>query len=1020
MPVELHARSAFSFLEGASSPEDLAAEAARLGLEAVALLDAGGVYGAPRFFRAARERGVRPLVGARLPLAGGGWLPVLAGSRAGYRNLCQVLTTAAFRGEKGRAPVAWEDLEGRTAGLVALGGGEDGPLAAAWRSGGPSKLAAVLDRLRAVFPRDGFFLEIQRHFRREEAAWHRVLREVRQDRGLPMVATGGVIAARRGDRLVADVFSALRHHRTLDAAGRLLEANGERRLRSPEETAALFEDCPGYVEEARRLAGRLTFDLGDLGYEFPSFPVPPGETMESHLRALVGAGVTERYGDPSPAVRSQIQHELGIIAKLGFCGYFLLVHDLVRFCRREGILVQGRGSAANSAVCYSLGITAVDPVGAGLLFERFLSEGREGWPDIDLDLPSGERRERVIQEVYRKYGRRGAAMTANVITYRGRSAIRELGKVLGLPEEFVGRFARLHGGGEFGGREDFLAKAREAGLPERHPLAGTFARLFEKIRGLPRHIGQHSGGMVIAAGNLDAVVPLEKAAMPGRSVVQWDKDDCGDLGIVKVDLLGLGMMAAIQDTLAEAARRGRPVDLATIPKDDAATYDLLCAADTVGVFQVESRAQMATLPRLRPRAFYDLVVEVAIIRPGPIVGELTHPYLERRAGRQPVDYIHPDLRPILERTLGVPLFQEQVLRMAMRMADFSGSEAEELRRALNFSRSPERLRDVQEKLRLALRKKGHAATVVERITSAVGSFALYGFPESHAISFALLAYASAYLKVHRAAEFYAGLLNNQPMGFYSPATLVQDARRRGLRFLPVCARESDWDVTVVDERTLRIGFRMLAEVSRRGIGRLLEERAKRPFESVADLLRRVPLPAAERRRLAVAGAFNAWAGDRRSALWQAGDEWGRGPETDGLPGFGESGVGEGGLPPMSLAERIGADFESCGLTAGDHPMGLYRSALPGVLRSADLGGVAGDARVSVAGAVICRQRPSTAKGVTFVSLEDETGIANVIIYPDRYPRFRLLLAEEPFLLCRGRVRRERGVTHLVADDIRPL
>lgn len=1021
MYAELNAASAFSFLEGASHPEDLARAAADKGLGTVALLDVGGVYSAPRFLRAAREVGVRPLVGAKLPMEDGSRLPVLVQNQRGYRRLCRLLTEAAFRGEKGAAPVYWKDLSaGGMEGLVALSGDETGPLAAAWRNEGEQGLSRELRRLRRIFPRDRLYLEIQRHRRRREAGWHRVLLEMRNRLGLPMVATGGALGARREDRLVADVFAALRHHTNLDKAGLHLAQNGERRLRSPAEMEALFADLPECVAETGALAERLEFTLEDLGYEFPSFPVPDGESMESFLRGQVWDGARNRYGRISQKVRRQIEHELALITKLGFCGYFLLVWDLVRFCRREGILVQGRGSAANSAVCYSLGITAVDPVGAGLLFERFLSEGRKGWPDIDLDLPSGDRRERVIQEVYRKYTRRGAAMTANVITYRGRSVIREVGKAFGLPEEFIGRFSRLHGRGGFEGPEDFLAKAYEAGLPENHPRASAFARVACKVKGLPRHMGQHSGGMVIARGALDSVVPLEKASMPGRSVVQWDKDDCEDLGIVKVDLLGLGMMAAIQDSLAEASRRGRPVDLARIPKDDRKTFDLLCEADTIGVFQVESRAQMATLPRLRPREFYDLVIEVAIIRPGPIVGELTHPYLERRAGRQPVDYIHEDLRPVLERTLGVPLFQEQILRMAMIMADFNGSEAEELRRALNFFRSPERLAIVQEKLRQALVAKGHEQALVERLTDAVGSFALYGFPESHAISFALLAYASAYLKTHRAVEFYAGLLNNQPMGFYSPSTLVQDARRRGLRFLPVSATESDWDVSVVDDRTLRLGFRLLGEVSRKAMDVLISEREKSPFASLEDLLRRVPLNAPERRRLAMSGAFNLWTGDRRTALWQVGDDGcGLNPDLS-LPGLRPPIENAVRLPPMTLLERVAADYESCGVTGGDHPMALVRPQLSGVRRSAELAGLRQGERICVAGAVICRQRPGTAKGVTFVSLEDETGITNVIVYPDRLERMRLLLVEEAFLFFEGKVQKERGVIHVIAENARSL
>jgi len=1027
MAVELHARSAFSFLEGASSPEALAERAAELGLEAVALLDRGGLYGVPRFHRALRERGLRAIVGAELPLEGGARLPVLVENRAGYQRLCRLLTEGALRAPKGQLALGTEDLRAAgTEGLVALSGGEEGPLASAWRSGGKEGLRRVAGEWSALFP-GAFFLEIQRHSRRGEERWHRLVETLAEGTGLPVVATGGVLGATREDRMVADLFTALRHGTTLDGAGRRLAVNGERRLESPAERRARFADRPGWVEEAERLGERLAFGLEDLGYEFPRYPVGEGESMEEVLRRRVWEGARERYGEQlSSRVRSQLEHELRIINGLGFAGYFLLVWDLVCFCRREGILVQGRGSAANSAVCYSLGITAVDPIGAGLLFERFLSEGRKGWPDIDLDLPSGERRERVIQEVYRKYGRRGAAMTANVITYRGRSALREVGKALGLPEEFLGRMANLHGRSErlLEGDHSFLAAAWEAGLPRGHPREQALARLFRKICGLPRHLGQHSGGMIIAEGQLDAVVPLEPAAMEGRSVVQWDKEDCEDLGMVKVDLLGLGMMAVLQDSLALAAARGRRVELARLPKDDAPTYDLLSRADTIGVFQVESRAQMATLPRLQPRVFYDLVVEIAIIRPGPIVGQLTHPYLERRAGRQPVDCLHPDLEPVLERTLGVPLFQEQILQMAMRMADFSGSEAEELRRALNFSRSNERLLRVQGKLRRALQAKGHPPDLVDRLVESVGSFALYGFPESHAISFALIAYASAWLKVHRTAEFYAALLNNQPMGFYAPATVVQDARRHGLRVLPLCARESDWDVRVVDDHTLRNGFRHLREVAAGTVEGLLAERARAPFASLEDLLRRVPLRQDERDALARAGAFNAWTGDRRAALWQSADQWEQAPavaeeqpewtgllrEVDAAPS----------LRPMSLPERVRADYAACGWTAGAHPLALLRPHLPLAWRAGDLARARPGQRVEVAGAVICRQRPGTAKGTVFLSLEDETGIANVIVRPEIFENHRLLLSEEPFLRCRGILQMRESVIHVLAERFHPL
>ncbi|MCC6354025.1 MAG: error-prone DNA polymerase, partial [Verrucomicrobiae bacterium] len=813
--AELHARSAYSFLRGASSPEALAGAAAGLGMGSLALCDRMGVYGAPKLHVAARGPGLRAIVGCELWMEDGSVLPVLVENREGYRNLCRLLTRAHLSSSKGEGRVAWGDMAGAVGGLGCLTGDAEGPVRRSLWRGGFAGMGPLgwLHRLVRLFGREGVFVEVQRHRLRGPDRDAGALASLAGQAGLAAVATNGACGSEPGCRRVLDAFACMRARTHLDAAGRLLEANAERHLKGEAEMRELFRDMPWVVEEAGRLAGRLAFSLEDLGYEFPRYPVPGGATAEAYLEQVTWAGARERYGALSEAVRGQLRHELGVIGRLGFAGYFLIVWDIVNFCRREGILVQGRGSAANSAVCYSLGITAVDPVGSGLLFERFLSEGRQGWPDIDLDLPSGERRERVIQEVYRKHGPRGAAMTANVITFRGRSAAREIGMALGLGPDVLRRFSGLFHSGDFPHTLDLRQHLRMAGVPADHPRAGVFEDLYGRIYGLPRHLGQHSGGMIVCQGSLDAIVPLENAAMPGRVVVQWDKEDCEDLGIIKVDLLGLGMMAVLQDAMAMCAARGRPVDIARIPKDDAATFEMMGRADTVGVFQIESRAQMATLPRMLPKVFYDVVVEVAIIRPGPIQGDLVHPYLARRQGKEPVTYFDERLRPVLERTLGVPLFQEQVLRMAMIMADFSGSEAEELRRALSFHRSPERMEKVTAKLRAAMARKGVAPDVVEKIASSIGSFALYGFPESHAISFAILAYASAWLKAHRAPEFYCGLLNNQPMGFYSPATLVKDARRHGVRVLPACAVASGWDCAVGEDGSLRLGLRVVGGLS---------------------------------------------------------------------------------------------------------------------------------------------------------------------------------------------------------------
>ena len=872
--VELHARSAFSFLRGASQPELLAETAARQGLSALALCDRNGVYGAPRFYTAAKEQGLRAIVGSELTLEDGSVLPVLVRNQTGYRNLCRMITRAQLRAPKGEGRILWSELEEFHDGLTALTGDEEGPLHAPVFRGDRPGAEEKLQRLVRAFGADQVYVEVQRHRVPDEERITRGLVELARAQRLPLVATNGVLYTGTEGRRVHDVFTCIRHHTHLDAAGLLLAINGQRQVKSPRQMEALFADLPEAIINTERLAERLEFTLNDLGYEFPRFPVPDGETMDGQLRKLTYFGAQQRYGSIAGPVRQQLEKELDLIGRLGFSGYFLIVWDIVNFAREEGILVQGRGSAANSAVCYALGITAVDPVGGKLLFERFLSEGRQNsegrrsWPDIDLDLPSGDRREKVIQEVFRRYGKHGAAMTANVITYRGRSAMREIGKALHFSEDILKRFSDLFASGDFAHTLELEDQVVRAGIPRSHPRFRPLVDLYGQIYGLPRHLGQHSGGMVICQGRLDEIVPLENASMPGRVVVQWDKDDCEDLGIVKVDLLGLGMMAVLQDAAELTHQRGHGVDLAHIPKDDDATFEMMQKADTIGTFQIESRAQMATLPRMKPKCFYDVAIEVAIIRPGPIVGQLVHPYLARRNGEQEIEYIHPDLKPVLERTLGVPLFQEQMLRIAMIIADFDGGEAEELRRAISFHRSQERMKKVVEKLRRNMTRKQVAQEVQDRIVNSLSSFALYGFPESHAISFALLAYASCWLKVHRAPEFYCALLNNQPMGFYSPATLIKDAKRHGVKFRPVCVIRSETNCRIEEDGSIRLGLNYVQGLHRDKAAEIVAQRNHQPFARLGDLLRRVPLNKAERRVLAKIGALNTWGKHRRSALWE--------------------------------------------------------------------------------------------------------------------------------------------------------
>jgi error-prone DNA polymerase len=1173
--IELHSRSAFSFLEGASVPEELIAAALAHEMPAMALLDRDGVYGSPRFHLAAKKNDIKAHIGAEITVVQrptskvksqkqdrqtdvGRWtldigqkhkallketfsVPLLVRNRTGYQNLCRLITLMKLRVPKhakpGECAVTPEELAEYAEGLVCLTGASDGPLAKAlYRrdAKGAEEAQRRAEWLVDVFGKRNVYAELQRHFNREEEARNQAVSEIARRLKLPLLATNGVCHAGPARREVTDVFTCIRNHVRLETAGQLLAGNSEAYLKPADKMKQLFADLPEAIHNTVELSSRLQFTLEDLGYEFPKYPVPAGETMTSFLRQRTDEGARRRYTGRKgrlahESARRQIERELKLIEKLKLEGYFLIVWDIVQFCNQQGILIQGRGSAANSAVCYSLGITAVDPVGMELLFERFLSEERGEWPDIDLDLPSGDQRERAIQYVYERYGKLGAAMTANVITYRGRSAAREVGKALGFDDETLSRLAGLVHTWEWKDPKDSTARQfRDAGLDLRNPRIKKFFQLYEMVQDLPRHLGQHSGGMVICQGQLDSIVPLEPAAMPGRVVVQWDKEDCADLGLIKVDLLGLGMMAVLEESI-ELIRDSykEEVDLAHLPQDDAAVYAALQKADTIGMFQVESRAQMSCLPRLRPQKFYDIVVQVAIIRPGPIVGNMVHPYLKRRQGREPVVYAHPLLEPVLKRTLGVPLFQEQLLKMAMICADFSGGEAEELRRAFGFKRSEARMKEIEIKLRRGMARKGIPPKTQEEIVQAITSFALYGFPESHAASFALIAYASAYLKCHYLAAFTAAILNNQPMGFYQPFTLVKDAQRHGLIVRPVDVTRSDWLCTIEEERptsnvqsptseqsptsnvqhptsktqrskprldqtpgdeqtldvgrwtldeqkdigrwtldklVLRLGFRYVKGLSEQSGQAIARARTEGPFLSIDDLHNRVPeLRKDELRKLAAVGALNfiqtsptsnvqrpksktspkskvqrpksktpvaeqtldieRWTldsgGHRRDALWQvervarpAGELYTELHEQDG----------NSPLNPMTRAERMDADFRGTGLTIGRHPVAYHRRELNklGACRAIEMQQMPNGSRISVGGWVIVRQRPGTAKGFVFLTMEDETGVANVIITPQLFDKYRLVLVDHPFLLITGTLQNQDNVISIKAKSVKPL
>ena len=1131
--AELHCRSNFSLLDGGSHPEELSARAKELELSAVAITDRDGLYGAVRFSQAAKEDGIEAIVGAELTIGDGARIVALVQDARGYANLSRLISRAHLDHPRGTPRISYAELAGGAAGLIALADFEAGAPAQACARGDMAAANHAAALLRDIFGRDGCFIEIQRHLLQDDGPRIRALIDVARASGLGIVATGGVAYAVPEHRDVADVLACIRAKIDLDSAGTLLRPNGEYYLRSAQEMMRLFEDLPHAVAASAEIARRCTFRLGRLHNEFPDFPVPSGETPFSYLHQLVHEGVRRRYRPVSPAVSKQIAHELAVIEKLELAGYFLIVWDIVRFAGEHGILVQGRGSAANSAVCYALNITSVDPVGLELLFERFLSEERDEPPDIDLDTPSGDQREKLIQYVYDRYGRDHAAMVAEVITYRARMAVRDVGKTLGLSLDQVDALAKaLDSRGVPKSPDDFAVsetaatpddarrehisphealgvtahgdkmpmsaadvESAVAALPEalKADLGGDVAHrlytLCKRIDGFPRHLSQHSGGMVITRSPLLEVAPLEQAAMPGRTILCWDKDDCAVLGLIKIDILGLGMLDAIERCVAEVRRvRGIEVDLADLKAcDDQRVYDMLCVADTVGLFQVESRAQMSSLPRMQPRKFYDIVVQVAIIRPGPIQGDMVHPYFRRRRGLEPVTYPHPSLEPVLARTLGVPLFQEQGMRMAVVAAGFTAGQADELRRAMGHKRSHEKMERLRARLVDGMARNGIDGSIGERLYHMLSAFADYGFPESHAASFALIVYVSGYLRLYFPAEFCASLLNAQPMGFYSPATLIGDARRHGVTVLPPdvnvsrfeCTAERIGDGALTDDGrgllagdatplasgslrrstssalspsvaprlvrrpreepaaaavrrpcenraaaavkipaqtvALRIGLNQVRGIGEKHREMLEGERAKRPYADLRDFVLRTQLSKDILESLAAVGAFACFGLSRRDALWdvQRLGSLTKAGELERRMTVDEEQVA---LPAMIPQEEAAADYWGLGLSTQYQVIQFCRERLDAmrVRRASDLAALPHRLVIKVAGVVTSRQRPGTAKGFVFTTMEDETGLVNVIIRPDIYQQYRPIAREEPAVIVEGILQRQEGTLNVLA------
>ncbi|WP_243048637.1 error-prone DNA polymerase [Dyella sp. RRB7] len=1003
--AELHCLSNFSFQRGASSARELFERAKACGYRALAITDECSLAGIVRAFEASRDTGMALIVGAEFQLEDGPKLVLLCENQDGYTALCALITRGRRAAGKGTYRVIREDLADGLPGTLAL-----------WLpSAEPSREHGQW--LRACFG-DRLWLAVELHRGPDDARRLAQLEALAGSLGLPMVAAGDVHMHVRRRRALQDVMTALRHHRTVAEAGDLLFPNGERHLRTREALAAIYP--PSLREESVRIAERCRFVLTDLHYTYPAELVPEGYTATEWLRHLTEEGIRWRWpqGAP-PEVRKQIDHELALIAQLKYESYFLTVQDIVSFAQREGILCQGRGSAANSAVCYALGVTAVDPVETVLLVERFISAERGEPPDIDIDFEH-ERREEIIQYIYRKYGRERAALAATVICYRGKSAVRDVARALGLPMDQVDLLSKVFAWQD--GDDPIEGRLRERGFDPDSPVLRRVLALTAELRDFPRHLSQHVGGFVISDQPLSRLVPVENASMPERTIIQWDKDDLDTMHLLKVDCLALGMLTCLRKCLdLLKSHHGRELTLATIPKEDPDTYEMIQNADTIGVFQIESRAQMAMLPRHRPANFYDLVIQVAIVRPGPIQGDMVHPYLRRKRGEEPVSYPSDKLKNVFERTLGVPLFQEQVMKLAIDAAEYSPGEADQLRRSMAAWRRNGDMEGHRERLMHGMLKNGFTPDFAARLFEQIKGFGSYGFPESHAASFALLVYASSWLKCHYRAEFLCALLNAQPMGFYSPSQIVQDAQRKGVKVRPVDVRHSHWDNQLEHDTSsrgglaIRLGLRQVRGCRQDMAERLVAERARRPFDDVADLCARTGMNRQQQEALAEADALRGLAGHRHRARWAiAGIE----PQ---LPLFGHASPAEPAvaLPPPSQGENTLADYARMGLSLGPHPVRQIRARLH-ALHCTDgraLRHQPHASHVRTAGLVTQRQRPQTASGVTFITIEDEYGPINVVVWSQVAERQRRIYLEARLLGVEGRWEQVDGVSHLIAHRL---
>ncbi len=1021
--VPLWCKSNYSFLEGSSHPDELVEEAHRLGLHSLALTDRDGVYGMVRAHKKARELGLQLIVGSEITISDASShsnhsnhsnLILLAMNRKGYGNLCRLISKGRLRSPKGRSQVSWKEVCDHAEGQIALWGGARSLIACEVE---PDKMAG---HLRDAF-QDRLYGLLSRHWDAEDLRRERRVRDRARQYGIETVAGMEVLYHTPSRRDLQDLVTCIRYGVTLSSAGQLIRSNAEHSLRSPDGFAMLYSDDPGAVRRTEEVAERCRFSLSEIHYRYPSELLPDGRTSSQWLRQLTFEGARRRYPQGVPEnVQRQLKKELFLIHDLEYDGYFLTMREIVRYCRQKNILCQGRGSAANSAVCYCLEITAVDPVRMGLLFERFISKERAEPPDIDLDIEH-DRREEVIQHVYRKYGRSHAAMVANFIRYRARSAVREVGKALGLPETAIERFARLLSHYESPTSQTFL----ESGFDPESPIHRNLLRLTLEIQDFPRHLSIHPGGFLLGHEPVDEIVPIENATMVDRTVIQWDKDDLEDLGLFKVDLLGLGALNVVHRSFDLIETHcGKKYSLATIPPHDKPTFQMIQKGDTVGVFQIESRAQMAMLPRLKPRNYYDLVIEVSIVRPGPIHGGMVHPYLRRRKGEEPVTYPHPSLEPVLEKTLGIPLFQEQVMRLSVVAADYTPGEADQLRRDMAAWHKSGSIEGHRERLISRMMHKGIPQEFAERVFEQIRGFGEYGFPESHAASFALIAYATAWLKCRYPAAFLCALLNAQPMGFYSPATLVEDGKRHGVTIGAVDVQTSGWDCCLEPSRgsgegfAVRMGLRYVKGLHEADGKRIVTCRATRPFQSLEDFARRTRLDESGLARLAEGGALESFIEGRRDALW----------EVFGLervqPSMGsrlelQTVEPQPSLEPLDSFETIGWDYSFTGHSPRGHPLAPLRGELSR-MRLPDAATVRtrrNGNRTRYAGLVICRQRPGTAKGVFFMTLEDETGFVNVVIWDNIFQKYKIVAKTASFLGVTGKLQNQSGVIHIIADEL---